>query len=135
MSVSNAQHRVRPSELPRELPFFDRFAGRATLLAGRAPFFAACVLLVVIWLPSFVWFGINTWQLTIQTITAIITFLLVALLQNSQSRADAATQHKLNEISDALADLISVSDSDSVKLRRDIQELKAAVGLEDRERS
>jgi low affinity Fe/Cu permease len=59
----------------------------------------------------------------------------VALLQNRQSRADAAAQHKLNEIADALANVISSMKIDDSRLRRDVQELKAAVGLEDRERS
>jgi Predicted small integral membrane protein len=32
--------------------------------------------------------SLNTWQLIINTITTIITFLLVALLQNSQRRVE-----------------------------------------------
>lgn len=65
----------------------------------------------------------------------MITFLLVALLQNSQARADAAAQHKLNELSNALANLIQALGADGRELRRDVRELKAAVGLEERERS
>jgi low affinity Fe/Cu permease len=135
MAIPRAKHPIRPSQVPDDLPFFDRFAGRSALVAGRAPFFAACVAVVVIWVPSVIWLGLDTWQLTIQTVTAIITFLLVALLQNSQSRSDAATQHKLNELADALANLIRTLDLDSGDLRRDVTELKAAVGLEERERS
>ena len=48
---------------------------------------------------------IDTWQLIINTLTTIITFLMVALLQNSQTRADQAVQHKLNAIADMLSDL------------------------------
>ena len=64
--------------------------------------------------------------------TTIITFLLVALLQNSQTRNDNATQHKLNAVADALADLMShMADRyDDEALRHDIRELRAAVGLE-----
>ncbi len=36
----------------------------------------------------------------------IITFLVVALLQNSQTRSDQALQHKLNAIADGMADLM-----------------------------
>ena len=133
--MASRRHPVRPSELPGRLPAFDRFAGRASAFAGRAPFFTACLLLVAIWLPTLLFMSLNTWQLVIQTITAVITFLLVALLQNSQSRADAATQHKLNEISDALANVITALDLNHDDLRRDAGELKAAVGLEERERS
>lgn len=135
MAFPRAQHPVRPSQLPEDLPFFDRFAGRSASITGRAPFFAVCVAVVLLWLPTVIWLTPSTWQLTIQTITAIVTFLLVALLQNGQSRSDAATQHKLNELSDAMANLIRALDVDNGDLRRDITELKAAVGLEERERS
>jgi low affinity Fe/Cu permease len=130
-----AEPPLRPSDLPEDLPPFDRFAERSAVVSGRAPFFAACVLLIVAWIPTVIWLSTDTWQLTIQTVTAIITFVLVALLQNSSSRRDAATQHKLNEICDALANLISALDVSSPELQRDVKELKAAVGLEERERS
>jgi low affinity Fe/Cu permease len=135
MTTSPARHPLRPSQLSGELPFFDRFAGRTALVTGRAPFFAFCVLLVGAWIPTVLWLGTDTWQLTIQTVTAIITFLLVALLQNRGSRGDAATQHKLNEIADALATLIDSLELESPAIRREIEELRAAVGLEERERS
>ena len=64
-----------------------------------------CLLLVVIWLPSVAVLDVDTWQLVINTVTTIITFLLVALLQNTQTRSDLAIQHKLNAIADGLADL------------------------------
>ena len=62
------------------------------------------------------------YQLEINTTTTIITFLMVALLQNSGSRDDQATQHKLNAIADALADLMEkVADRyDDTDLRNDI---------------
>ena len=62
----------------------------------------ACVVIVVIWAPTFVFMPMDTWQLIINTLTTIITFLLVALLQNTQKRADAAVQHKLNAIAEGL---------------------------------
>jgi low affinity Fe/Cu permease len=53
-----------------------------------------CVLLVVMWAPSyFLLPDVDTWQLIIDTVTTIVTFLLVALLQNTQKRADEAIQH------------------------------------------
>jgi low affinity Fe/Cu permease len=67
--------------------FFDRFAEAASRFVSRAAFFVFCVLLVVIWAPSLpVFKSVDTWQLIINTVTTIITFLLVALLQNSQWR-------------------------------------------------
>lgn len=126
-----------PSEVTSSVSIFDRFAGHASAIVSRAPFFAFCVLLVVVWAPSYVAFGnIDTWQLVINTITTIVTFLLVALLQNTQERTDAATQQKLNAVAQALAELMehAAGDADD-ELRADICELRAAVGLEQREGS
>jgi hypothetical protein len=60
---------------------------------------------------------------------------MVALLQNSQTRADQAVQHKLNAIADGLADLMEHLDSntDGRDLMRDRFELSKAVGLESHE--
>ena len=134
-----------PSQVSTEVGFFDRFAGRAAGLASRAPFFAFCILLVMIWLiqgsmtvlatGSFGQFLDATYQLEINTTTTIITFLMVALLQNSQTRENQATQHKLNALADGVADLMEhLSDRhDDDDLMRDTQELRDAVGLESRE--
>src|SRR6266567_2343656 len=102
-----------PTEVRTQVGFFDRFAGRASNVASRAPFFAACVLVILVWAPTVTLLNFDTWQLLINTATTIVTFLLVALLQNSQTRNDQATQHKLNAIADALADLMThVSSAD-----------------------
>ena len=59
---------------------------------------------------------------------------MVALLQNSQTRENQATQHKLNALADGVADLMEhLSDHyDDDDLMRDTQELRDAVGLESR---
>ena len=127
---------VMPSEVSEEISRFDRFAAAASRFASRAYFFAACVLLVALWAPTYFLFGsIDTWQLLINTATTIITFLMVALIQNSQTRADQAVQHKLNAIADALADLMEHLDdnTDGRDLMRDRSELHKAVGLEGHE--
>ncbi len=108
---------------------FDRFAARATELVSGALFFILCVLLVLIWLPSYYAFrNLNTWQLVINTITTIVTFLLVALLQNSQRRVEEAMNTKLDAIADGLADLMAVSGGNG--LNGDIDDLRASVGIE-----
>jgi low affinity Fe/Cu permease len=127
---------LMPSEVSDEIGRFDRFATAASRVASRAYFFAACVLLVVIWFPTFFLFGnVDTWQLLINTATTIITFLMVALLQNSQTRADQAVQHKLNAIADALADLMEhlATGTEERDLVKDRAELRKAVGLETHE--
>jgi low affinity Fe/Cu permease len=138
---------VMPHDVSSRVGFFDRSAGLIARVASRAPFFAFCVLLVLLWLVQGLVkmlaggglssFASATYQLEINTTTTIITFLLVALLQNSQSREDQATQHKLNAIADGLADLMAhISErAGDDELRNDIAELRAAVGLEAKESS
>jgi low affinity Fe/Cu permease len=137
---------LMPLDVSSRVGFFDRAAGMVARVTSRAPFFAFCVLLVLLWLVQGVvqiigggWssFTSATYQLEINTTTTIITFLLVALLQNSQTRNDLATQHKLNALADALADLMThIADyHDNTELRHDIRELRAAVGLEEHESS
>jgi hypothetical protein len=136
MSVStNRRAPHMPSDVSPEVSVFDRFAQGAARFFSRPWFFAMCVLLVLIWAPSyFIVRNLDTWQLIINTATTIVTFLMVALLQNTQTRADRSTQDKLNAIADGLADLMrSVAGGDDTELRKDMLELRAAVGLEDRE--
>ena len=119
-----------PSEVRegKKKGLFDRFADSVSRFTSKAWFFALCVLIVVIWGPSFFLFGsIDTWQLIINTLTTIVTFLLMALLQNTQARSDAAIHQKLNAIAEALADLLD--DHDEVEAT----ELRQAVGLEEAE--
>lgn len=122
-----------------ERTFFDRFAGRTADFVSRAPFFSFCVLLVAAWAPSYFLVGsFDTYQLIINTPTTIITFLLVALLQNTQRRSEQALQHKLNAIADGLSDLMDHFSGDEddkaakEDLARDVEDLREAVGLEER---
>lgn len=121
---------VMPSDIDEHIGVFDRLASAVSALTSKAVFFAFSILLILIWAPSIVLFSIDTWQLIINTATTIITFLLVTLLQNTQTRADAAVQHKLNAIAAALAEvtdhLDGIDPAASAELRR-------AVGLEERE--
>ena len=110
---------------------FDRFALRASDYVSEAGFFLACVLLVVVWAPSYFVFGnVDTWQLVINTATTIVTFLLVALLQNSQRRNEVAINAKLDALADGLADLMEGIAPDNTRLQRDMRELRHAVGIE-----
>jgi low affinity Fe/Cu permease len=133
-----------PLEVSGKVGGFDRFAKKASDVSSHAWFFTFCVLLVVVWAPSyFVLKDINTWQLIINTCTTIITFLMVALIQNSQTRSEQAVQHKLNAIAQGLSDLMEhmadVTDEPAKQLADDLDDdlaqLRAAVGLERHESS
>jgi low affinity Fe/Cu permease len=136
MHDHNTQRVLMPSEVSGEVGVFDRFAGWAAQVASRASFFTFCVLLIVFWAPTyFVLRNGDMWQLIINTATTIITFLMVALLQNSQTRSDQAVQHKLNALAEGLADVMAhlADPEDATDLRQDIVELRDAVGLETHE--
>jgi low affinity Fe/Cu permease len=120
-----------PSEAAGRPSTFDRFADAVNRFVSKAWFFALCVLLVLVWAPSyFVIKDMDTWQLIINTATTIVTFLLVALLQNTAKRGDDATQQKLNAIACALAVVLEDQDSGA-----EADELREAVGLEEKESS
>ncbi len=111
---------------------FDRFAERSAQIVSKAPFFAFCVALVVVWAPSyFLVDDFDTYQLLINTPTTIITFLLVALLQNTQRRGEQAVHKKLDALADGIADLMRHFADEDNDLRKEIEDLKAAVGLEE----
>lgn len=128
---------VLPSDVGQRVSAFDRFATAMSGYVSQPWFFVVCVLIVVLWAPTFVLFNVDTWQLIINTLTTIITFLLVALLQNTQRRSDNAVQQKLNGIAGGLADiadaLAHMNPELAPKLGRDRADLLDAVGLEEHE--
>ncbi|SDM60715.1 low affinity iron permease family protein [Allokutzneria albata] len=130
----NEEDAKMPSDVSGRLSVFDRFATHTSNFVSRAWFFVLCVLLVIIWAPSyFLLDSTDTWQLIINTMTTIVTFLLVALLQNTQKRADDAVQHKLNALADGLSDIMAHLSKNYPDLDHDREELRDAVGLENRE--
>lgn len=111
--------------------YFDRFAQRSAQLVSKAPFFAFCTALIVVWAPTFLFTDFDTWQLLINTPTTIITFLLVALLQNTQRRGEQAIHKKLDALADGMADLMRHFADEDNRLDKEIEDLRAAVGLEE----
>ncbi len=128
---------IYPSEVDQRLSAFDRFATAMSGYVSQPWFFVMCVLIVALWAPTFILFNIDTWQLIINTLTTIITFLLVALLQNTQRRSDNAVQQKLNGIAEGLADIADalgqMNPDLAPKLSQDRADLLDAVGLEEHE--
>jgi low affinity Fe/Cu permease len=64
----------------------------------------------------------DTWQLVINTVTTLVTFLMVFLIQSSQNRDTAALQIKLDEvirvINKADNSLLSLEQLDEAELER-----------------
>ena len=138
--MNNSSERM-PSSVSPHLTIFDRFATSVGRFVSRAPFFGGSVLLVVAWLaeggvlmaikgPKA--FVDQSYQLQINTVTTVVTFLLVALLQNTQARDNEAIQEKLNAIAQGLGEFMSKADSaQHDELEEDVEELRDAVGLEE----
>jgi hypothetical protein len=55
---------------------------------------------------------------------------MVALLQNAQRRSDIAMHRKLDALADGLADFMEHAAPDDADLQADMQDLRAAIGLE-----
>lgn len=112
---------------------FDRFAEATSNHVSRAWFFVACVLLIVLWFPTLFLLSVDDSQLIVNTATTIITFLMVALLENSQRRGDMAVQAKLDALAEGLRDLMDHENrkNDDVEFQSDIDDLEEAIGIED----
>src|SRR5437764_13875204 len=80
-------------------PLFARFARWFERQVGRSSTFVLAIAVVLLWAVSGPLFGwSDTWQLVINTGTTIVTFLMVFVIQNTQSRDTQAMQLKLDEL-------------------------------------
>lgn len=112
---------------------FERFVELSTKVISRAPFFAVCVAVVLIWAASFpLWKSTTKWELAIHTFGAVLSLLLLVLLENAGRRNSEAAQEKLNMIAEALAAMMDSRAADDPDLREAADNLREAVGLEER---
>jgi low affinity Fe/Cu permease len=78
---------------------FGRFAAAASGWLGSTWAFAGAGLVVVVWFATGpVFHYSDNWAIVIGTGTSIATFLMVFLIQNTQSRNARAINLKLNEL-------------------------------------
>jgi low affinity Fe/Cu permease len=83
--------------------FFEKLAQRVTLWSGSTWAFVLACAVVIIWLVTGPLFHFSdTWQLVINTGTTIVTFLMIFLVQRTQTKDALAIHLKLNEIVAAL---------------------------------
>ena len=99
-----------------------RFSSWATAKTGSTTGFSLAALMIVVWVLTGPAFGFSdTWQLVMNTVTSIITFLMVFLIQRSQNKESLAVQLKLNELVAAMQGasnrLIDVEDLSEKELK------------------
>lgn len=124
---------ARTRESHEGLNPFERFVEVATKLISRAPFFAFCVAVVVAWAISYpLWKTTTKWELAIHTFTSVLSLLLLVLLENAGRRNTEAMQEKLNVLAEGLSALMLSRAADDPELREAAEQLREAVGLEER---
>ena len=112
--------------------WFTNFATQSAQIAGSPLAFLLSIICVIGWLvtgPLFKWS--DTWQLFINSITNVVTFVVVFVIQNSQNRDSAAINLKLNELIHAsagareeLIDIEKLSDKELEGLYRRYERIK-----------
>src|SRR5215471_233741 len=106
-------------------PMFARFARWVEQQVGRSSTFVLAIAVVLLWAASGPLFGWSeTWQLVINTGTTIVTFLMVFVIQNTQTRDTQAIQLKLDELirvnataRNALINLEDMSEGDIERMK------------------
>jgi len=108
-----------------------RGIGALTEALGSFPAIAFAVVLILTWVAGLFivrgGFLNQDYQLVINTLTTIITFLMVFVIQNTQNRDGRALQTKLDAQTEALAAIavaLKVDDDD-------LPTLKRLIGVED----
>ena len=78
---------------------YKKIAKAVSRITGRPGTFLLAVAVIVGWIVTGPIFGFSdTWQLVINTGTTIVTFLMVFLIQNTQTQDTLAIQLKLDEL-------------------------------------
>jgi low affinity Fe/Cu permease len=104
ISLEATMHADDARNQPSAARLFTRFANIASCWLGSRWAFTAAVVVILAWgVSGPIYHFSDTWQLVINTGTTIITFLMVFLIQNTQSRDARAINLKLNELIHAIA--------------------------------
>jgi low affinity Fe/Cu permease len=102
-AAHNLSADIAPGDLRRQAlhssGFLERLTTAATNWTGRNSAFACALTLVIGWLVSGpgVHFS-DRWELFINTITSVVTFVMVFVIQRAQNKDTLALQVKVNEL-------------------------------------
>ncbi len=105
------------------MSIFNVFAARIARGAGHPLIFIGACLFLIAWVtvgPSLNYS--NNWQLVMTTITSIIPFLMVFIIQNTQNRDSQAMHIKLDEllraVEEANTDFCDLEERGDAELKR-----------------
>jgi low affinity Fe/Cu permease len=119
--------------------WFATMAQSTAKAAGSSTAFIAICGITLIWMvtgPLFDWS--DTWQLVINTVTNIVSMLMVFLIQNTQNRESSALQLKIDELLRAVRGaqnaFINLEDLNEEDLNH-LKKRYAAIALSAREKS
>lgn len=112
---------------------FRKISQPVSLLMGSPWAFILATVAILVWLVTGPLFEFSdTWQLVVNTVTSIVTFLMVFLIQNTQNRDAKAIHLKLDELirsakeaRNTLVDLENLSDEELDNLRREFMEFRS----------
>jgi low affinity Fe/Cu permease len=131
--------RAQQIKIPDRRNWFGLMAQKTAKVAGSSGAFIAICVITGVWLitgPIFHWS--DTWQLVINTVTNIVSMLMVFLIQNTQNRESVAQQLKLDELLRAVRgaqnSFINIEDLTEQELKP-IKERYAALAEMARQRS
>jgi len=106
--------------------WFATMAQNTARAAGSSSAFIAICGITLVWMvtgPVFHWS--DTWQLVINTVTNIVSMLMVFLIQNTQNRESSALQLKIDELlravrgaQNAFINLEDLSEEDLNRLKK-----------------
>ncbi len=81
---------------------FERVAERASNIASSPLFFGACCLIVAAWMGSYVLGWSDPVRFFLGDLIGAVTLVLLAVLKNTERRAEHAIQFKLDAIAQAM---------------------------------
>ncbi|MFC4492803.1 hypothetical protein ACFPA8_01460 [Streptomyces ovatisporus] len=106
---------------------FERMAESASNVTGSPAFYCFCVLLIIAFvIVHFVEVPV-AWMIFVGDMMAAVSLLLLALLKNTERRAEHALQRKL----DAIAAVLLEQNGEGPGSRRAHENLRAAIRMDE----
>ncbi|MBV9771378.1 MAG: low affinity iron permease family protein [Bryobacterales bacterium] len=119
--------------MPTTNQWFAKAAQKTSKITGSSPAFMTVCAITLLWLASGPFFHYSdTWQLIINTLSDVVTMLMIFLIQNTQNRESAALQLKVDELlravrgaQNAFINLEELTEEDLVRIKERYAKLAA----------